>query len=60
MWGSQGVGWSHLRGPCRRRKPLPLARVEVEHYHNRDEDDENVDFQMTDDQSHQQFIIASL
>ena len=29
MWGSQGVGWSHLRGPCRRKKPLPLARVEV-------------------------------
>ena len=43
MWGSQGVGWSHLRGPCRRRKPLPLARVEVpdnphhlqdEHHHH--------------------------
>ena len=31
MWGGQGVGWSHLRGPCRRKKPLPLARVEVAH-----------------------------
>ena len=35
MWGGQGVGWSHLRGPCRRKKPLPLARVEVVIYQAR-------------------------
>ena len=35
MWGGQGVGWSHLRGPCRRKKPLPLARVEVVSYPDR-------------------------